>query len=794
MPAPATIPEFLELIQKSGVADDNRIGAFVDQLRARAALPTDPKKMAGLLIHNGFLTYFQAEQFLQGKWKRFTVGKYKILERIGSGGMGQVFLCEHKMMRRRVAVKVLPTARAGDSSALGRFQREARAVAALDHPNIVRAYDIDQDGNLHFLVMEYVDGSSLQEMVKKGGPMDPLRACHYIRQSAIGLQHAYDAARLIHRDIKPGNILVDRQGVVKILDMGLARFSHDEEDQLTKKHDETVLGTADYLAPEQAMDSHAVDIRADIYSLGATFYFLLTGQPPFPEGSVAQKLIWHQTKEPRPIRELRPAAPPALVALICKMTAKKPEDRFQMPADVAEALVPWTQTPIPPPPEHEMPHLSPAALGPGTGTGPGASNGRPTTPPPGTGGSLFSAPTVTAAQPTLPGREPPRKPGTAVAPAYKPPPDPLAAVADSGPDETAPVWETLDLDSPRRPPASAPDRRAAAAPSAGPGRRRVWVIAAAAGGLVGLIVVVWLVVAALRHAPAADPNAAHTLNVSQSGAANAPYRTIAAALEAARPGDRIVVVDEVHEETLTLVGSRLAKKDLVIEGGHPDGKRVSWRYPATYRGREPAAALIDLTGVEGIRVKGFDLDGLGQVKSLVYAIGTCPGLTLEDLKLQNFARSGVFLGNATGDVGRPMVLNHVRVLEPGTAEAGLDLFGSPKSSIGLVRHLTVEDSEFEGQGGKPACLVRVRGAMRDVTIRGCALRNAEVGVRFAGSGGAAKPAEQASVESFALTANRFERVGAAARMDEAAFVTPLGLTATGNSLESSKEGNVRVGG
>ena len=225
-----------------------------------------------MLVRDGLLTHFQAEQFLQGKWRRFTIGKYKVLETLGAGGMGSVYLCEHKLMRRRVAVKVLPAAKAEDPAALERFYREARAVAALDHPNIVRAYDIDQDENLHFLVMEYVDGASLQEIVKKSGPLDVLRACHYIRQAAVGLQHAHEAG-LVHRDIKPGNILVDRTGTVKILDMGLARFFHDEEDMLTKKYDENVLGTADYLAPEQALDSHGVDIRADIYSLGATFYF-----------------------------------------------------------------------------------------------------------------------------------------------------------------------------------------------------------------------------------------------------------------------------------------------------------------------------------------------------------------------------------------------------------------------------------------------------------------------------------------------------------------------------------------
>src|SRR6516165_9669120 len=265
MPAPTTNDELLDLLRKSGVQEEKKLDAYLDKLRAANTLPSEPSKLAGYMVRDGLLTNFQAEQLLLGKWRRFNIGKYKVLERLGAGGMGSVYLCEHKLMRRRVAVKVLPTAKAEDPSSLERFYREARAVAALDHPNIVRAYDIDQDDNLHFLVMEYVDGASLQEIGKKIGPLDVTRACQYIYQSAKGLQHAHETAGLVHRDIKPGNILVDRTGVVKILDMGLARFFHDEEDILTKKYDENVLGTADYLAPEQALDSHGVDIRADLY-------------------------------------------------------------------------------------------------------------------------------------------------------------------------------------------------------------------------------------------------------------------------------------------------------------------------------------------------------------------------------------------------------------------------------------------------------------------------------------------------------------------------------------------------
>ena len=361
MPPPATSDEFVDLVLKSGVVDETRLRSHLQQLRERGNYPSDPSKLAGLLVHDALLTYFQADQILQGKWKRFSIGKYKVLERLGTGGMGQVFLCEHKVMKRRVAVKVLPAAKAQDPAALERFYREARAVAALDHPNIVRAYDIDQDGGLHFLVMEYVDGINLQDLVKKVGPLDITRACHYIYGAAVGLQHAHEMG-LVHRDIKPGNILVDRSGVVKILDMGLAKFFHDDDDKLTKKYDENILGTADYLAPEQALDSHTVDIRADIYSLGATFYFLLTNQPLFAEGTVAQKLLWHQTREPIPLRSIRPDVPQELADLIAKMMAKDPAQRFQIPAEVMAALTPWVMAPIAPPSERELPHFSRAAV------------------------------------------------------------------------------------------------------------------------------------------------------------------------------------------------------------------------------------------------------------------------------------------------------------------------------------------------------------------------------------------------------------------------------------------------
>lgn len=358
MPAPATIDAFLELVGKSGLVEAERLRQFMQQA---GGLSTSPRKLAARLVAAGLVTQFQAEQLLLGKHRGFVLGKYKVLERIGSGGHSTVYLCEHVMVKRRVAVKVLPTAKADNPSALARFYREARAAGALDHPNLVKAHDIDRDNGLHFLVMDYIDGSSLQQVVSRVGPLPPSRAASYIRQAAQGLQAAH-AAGLVHRDIKPANILVDRQGVVRVLDLGLARYMSDVDDPLTLKYDsKNVLGTADYVAPEQALNSHEVDIRADIYSLGATFYFLLAGQPLFAGGTVTQKLIWHQSRQPTPLRELRPQVPEELAAIVERMIHKDPAERYQTPTEVIAALEPWTMEAVPPPSEVEMPRLCPAA-------------------------------------------------------------------------------------------------------------------------------------------------------------------------------------------------------------------------------------------------------------------------------------------------------------------------------------------------------------------------------------------------------------------------------------------------
>lgn len=344
--AVTTSESFLAVLQKSKLLTREQLG----QARSAAGQIADAKAFARKLVERGLLTRWQAGQLLAGR-SAFFLGKYKLIDLLGRGGMGSVFLVEHTTMNRPVALKIIAKNLGKDPESLERFFTEARAIAALNHPNIVHAYDVDSEGERYYIAMEFVQGQDLQRMVEARGPLDFAQAADYIRQAAEGLAHAHQRD-MVHCDIKPANLLTSRQGVVKILDMGMARLVGRDRGPAAEQ-DERVLGTVDYLAPEQALDSPQMDHRADLYSLGCTLYFLLTGRPPFPEGTLHERILKHQTQQPRPIVELRPDAPKDLVEICRKMMAKEPDDRFQTAGEVAGVLAEWH------PPERKLRRAEP---------------------------------------------------------------------------------------------------------------------------------------------------------------------------------------------------------------------------------------------------------------------------------------------------------------------------------------------------------------------------------------------------------------------------------------------------
>jgi serine/threonine protein kinase len=282
--------------------------------------------------------------------------RYRIIKQVGAGGMGVVYKAEHRFMERLVALKVINRRLLRNANALERFRLEVKAAARLAHPNIVTAHDADQAGDLHILVMEYVDGISVARQVEKAGPMPVKHACQFTRQAALGLQHAHERG-MAHRDIKPQNLMLTKDGRVKILDFGLARLVRERESPLGTDdtldvaarggdltRDGTTLGTPDYMAPEQIRSARDADIRSDIYALGGTLYFMLAGHSPFPHGTVADKLLAHLDHHPLDLSLVRPDIPTGLIRVIERMMAKNPDERFASPQQVADALTPFCKS------------------------------------------------------------------------------------------------------------------------------------------------------------------------------------------------------------------------------------------------------------------------------------------------------------------------------------------------------------------------------------------------------------------------------------------------------------------
>lgn len=328
-PAPVPMPAFLDTIRRNEILDPGQTVAALEEARTTS----QAAGLAAWLVARGWLTPFQAQHLLAGRPHELLLGEYVLLEPLGAGGMGWVFKARHRLMNRVVAVKRIRPEAANDPAAVRRFRVEIQAAAHLSHPNVVVVHDAQEVGGQLFLVMELCEGVTLHDLVGQYGPLPPEEACEYVRQACLGLQHAFDRG-LVHRDLKPSN-LIRCGGTVKIVDFGLARLRHGAAAGLSTAEG-AIVGTADYMAPEQAQGRP--DVRSDLYSLGCTLYFLLTGRPPFPGGEILEKCVRHRVEEPEPLGRLRPAVPRRVRGVVSRLMAKDPAERFQTPAEAAAAL------------------------------------------------------------------------------------------------------------------------------------------------------------------------------------------------------------------------------------------------------------------------------------------------------------------------------------------------------------------------------------------------------------------------------------------------------------------------
>lgn len=711
----AEIDKFLTVLKQSGLIEESIVERLWEEFQKKSSELT-PEAFAEVLVETGRITNWHATKLLKGKHKGFFLGKYKLLRLLGRGGMSSVYLAEHLTMKRQCAVKVLPYKLVSDSSYLPRFYREAQAVAALDHPNIVRAYDVDHqtDGTMeiHFLVMEYVTGYNFFELVKGQGRLSARTAAEYIRQGALGLQHAHGAG-MVHRDVKPGNFIVDDNGTVKVMDLGLAMVSvgSDYEHSVTLANEEKVLGTADYLAPEQAVDSHVIDSRADIYALGCTFFFLLTGHPPYDEGTLAQRLLSHQTKTPPEISEFREDVPEAVQDILKRMMAKNPDERIQTAGEVAAELAEW--------------------LNAGTNCD---SGGAPPpfllqNPNPKTGESPQGA--ISDFLLHLESQSP-SKSGKASDPGKKKPGGHSPQNSDSG----ISVFNsgTSTIVSSRQ--GSQVQKRKKKRRSAQRIRNSCLGILA---GVLGIALLYsrflpdplengsnWVVTPPVPPAPEQPPVSGPIVSVGPTG----DFPNLSAAIQYC--SNRSDVTGAPIQEIRIAAGQTLNDLLHLENSGFnsiPTPLRIVGEGPDFPTMKSPSGLPFVLNSIEGLSISNLIIDCTDQPVGLELS-GYLSGTTIQNVTFKNIFGTGILARGVSGLAGRPFSLQGCRFEGGSDTAIGVRCVGTETSN---TRELSIKGCRFIGPLGKGIVFSSPEGSTWDVTITQCLFDQTRTGLAFAGT-------------------------------------------------------------
>ena len=339
-----TVKEAQDRVIASGLLSEHDLECSIEEWRNRSDSTQDGEGLIHFLSQQGHLTGFEADALIAGHTGPYRLGPYSVREVVATGRLGNVFRAVHDEFQQAVSLKIFPASLSGDQDQMMRMGREARVSVEVDHPNVVRSFHMGKVGEVHFLAFEDLQGETLATTLSYDRKLSVEDASDFIRQAALGLAHLHER-EIVHRDVQPGNLWIATDGTPKIMEFGAARDAlanlDTDEDAEETTQDSTMLGSFDYMAPEQGQDTHLANAQSDIYSLGCTLYHCLTGQPPFPDKNPIRQMLRHANEAPKNVIELSPDVPTQLADVVSSMIAKKPEDRYASANDVAWAMVPF---------------------------------------------------------------------------------------------------------------------------------------------------------------------------------------------------------------------------------------------------------------------------------------------------------------------------------------------------------------------------------------------------------------------------------------------------------------------